>query len=219
MHATLTIRPHPSEAEHTFGPFAGAFSVGSAAGRNQVVLAGPDVAPSHLTITPYASGVLGVTPAPGANTWFQLAGEGHAHPLTSAVQLQPGDVLCLGSPNGPRARLGLSAARQPSPSRPAASAAPSLPYASSGSAPSLSQRPDLASQVGRELARQSTARLLGRVGPVREAYYLWTRLRGGSLTSPTVIASVLITLVTAVAGGGLSCTGLASALWWRWMHH
>lgn len=219
MHATLTLRPHPSDAEQPFGPFAGAFRVGAAAGRNQVVVTGAGVAPDHLTITPYASGVFGVAPAADAPTWFQLAGEGPTHPLTTAVQLQPGDVLVLGTPSGPRARLGLQAPRRTSAPHAGVAAAPPPQAAAGWAGPVPPARPDFASKVGRELARQSTARILGRVGPLREAYYVWTRLRGGSLTSPTVIVSVLLTLVTAVAGGGLSCTGLASALWWRWMHH
>jgi hypothetical protein len=163
-------------------------------------------------VTPYPSGVFGIEPAPGAGVWLMQQGQGQAWPLQSAVQVNPGDHLIFVSPSGPRLVLSIDdAPAAPAPSAPAARATSGLGIAG--------PRPGLAGAVGNEMVRQGTSRLLARPGPIRDAYYLLNRFRGGSLTSPTMIVTLLFATVGALAGGGMTCSGLLSLLWWKLTYH
>jgi hypothetical protein len=161
-------------------------------------------------VTLYPTGVFGVEPRSPSGTWLAVQGRAELWPLTAPVQLNPGDCLIFGSPSGPRFQLQVEGEPRASAPTAAARAVPSRPGPS---------RSGFGGAIGAEIARQSEARLLGRVGPIREAYYFWQRLSNGSLTSPYVLVSIGFAILAALSAGTLSCTGLVSTIWWKLMHH
>ncbi len=199
-----------------FGPFTQAIRIGADTSSSQIVLdrAG-GVLPDHAVVTLYPNGVFGVEPRPGAGVWLAPQGQAQLWPVTSAVQCNPGDHLVFGNPGGTRLQLQLDGSgRNAAPAATAVAggyAAQSYGQQSGGS--------DLGSRVGREVMRQGTARMLGRVGPLRDIYYVYQRFSRGSVNGPYVIVSVIFAVMAALATGTLSCTGLLSTIWWKLMHH
>jgi len=200
-----------------FGPFFGAFRVGTAVPPgNLTVEPGSGLLPDHATVTLYPSGVFGVEPAPGAPVWLAVQGRAPLYPIGSAVQVNPGDHVVLGTQAGPRLVLEVEAdvARAVPATAVGASAA-----AWGARANIAGPRPGLPAAVGNEIVRQGQVRMLARVGPLRDAYYLMNRFRGGSLTSPTMLVSIVFAVGAAVATGTMTCSGLLSMIWWKLTYH
>ncbi len=198
-----------------FGPFQGAFRIGTDPKKVQIVLdPSGNLKPEHAVVTPYANGVFGIEPAPGAGLWLAVQGQPAVWPIQSPVQVNPGDHLIFGSPGGPRFALQVEAAAE------APRPADAIPTATVGWAGATQgARPGLGTAVGNEMIRQGTVRLLARPGPIRDAYSLWSRFRGGSLTSPYMLVSIVFGVLGALFAGTVSCTGILSTIWWKLTYH
>lgn len=200
-----------------FGPFTGMVQIGSERTRNQLVLdPAHGIFPSHATLIETGPGVYTVGPVDhGCKVFVIPAGQQQMWPVQGYVQARAGDLLIFGTPAGPRFQLQTAAAPTPGLASGTATATGGnvLGALSALFGPPPSNRgTSYGGRVANEMARRSRATLLTK-SPWREIYAVVTRFRTGALTNPRVLVSALSAVVTVVLGGGVTCSGLALAVW------
>ena len=62
--------------------------------------------------------------------------------------------------------------------------------------------------ISGEIQRQIVARSLAHNPVIRDTYYLWSRLRTGSLFTPYTVVALLFATLSLIGTGSLSCSGL-----------
>ncbi|MFT4623455.1 MAG: hypothetical protein ACI8PZ_002111 [Myxococcota bacterium] len=183
-----------------FGPFPGIIHVGSDGKRCQLTLSpSQGILPHHASVMPQPDGTFVVGPVQAeAGVFLIQAGNAQVWPVRSMVQANVGDQLVFGTPHGPRFQLVGGAAP---------TAAPGMVAGAGGGASST-----LATGIASEVQRRAMARMLT-TGPFRDVYYFWNRYKVGTFSNPYYIVGAAMAVVGAIAAGGLSCTGIAAAVW------
>jgi hypothetical protein len=202
-----------------FGPFPSHVTIGSDPKRSQVVLdPSMGIFPTHALLGRLGDGTISLSPGnKDAKVFLMPNGQPHVWPITSAVQVNLGDQIIVGTPAGPRFQLlgdqTLSAAP---------SAAQILSTAQKGGENSFVQSMSSAIDgvfrpagggISGELQRQLAARALARNPAIRDAYFLWTRFRNGSLFSPYMIVGMMFAVISMLGAGTFSCSGVMWVLW------
>jgi hypothetical protein len=185
-----------------FGPFAGTITIGADARRSQVVLPpGSGAQPAHAMLTDTGTGWQ-LQPASIGAALFLRKPDGRVLSVTTAVQVDPGDHVVVGSRQGP-ALLVQRMAAQPG----AAPGAPPPGRAGGGFAGSqhLNQ-----GAFAREARRQVESTLVT-LPMGREIYRFWTRFSSGALFRPRYIIGAIVALVALFGAGCVSCAGIVAA--------
>jgi hypothetical protein len=158
------------------------------------------ILPHHASVMPQPDGTYVVGPVTKEAGMFLLqGGAGQAWPVQAMVKAKAGDQVIFGTPTGPRFQI--------------QSAASGVSAAAPGTAGAAAGGSKLATGIASEVQRRTMARLLT-TSPFRDIYYFYSRYKVGTFSNPYYIVGAAIAVTGAVvAAGGLSCSGIAAALW------
>ncbi len=190
-----------------FGPYPGIIHVGSDGKRCQLQLSpNMGILPHHASVMPQPDGSYVVGPvSASAGVFLIQAGTAQVWPVKAMVQAKVGDQVVFGTPSGPRFQLQTDGPTSSAPGISGPQGAASA--ASSGQAGST-----LATGIANEVQRRAMARLLT-TSPFRDIYYFWGRYKVGTFSNPYYIVGAAGAVVSAIAVGGLSCSGILAAVW------
>jgi hypothetical protein len=201
-----------------FGPFTARIDIGSDERRCQLVLpSNLGIFPVHAVAIQVEPGVLGVQPAgQGCQLFVTPNGQAQAWPVTSPVQMRPGDQLTLGTPAGPRFTMMADTGAADSAHKVMADARAhgseaGMIYALSRLTDRLFGAPSAGGVAG-EIQRRGQAEML-RTSPWREMYAIQTRLKSGVFTSPRALVSIAVALFGVISTGSLTCSGIFYAIY------
>jgi hypothetical protein len=202
-----------------FGPFPGNVTIGSDPKRSQIVLdPSMGIFPSHALLGRLGDGSLSLSPgAKEAKVFLMPNGQPHVWPITSAVQVNLGDQIIVGTPTGPRFQL---LGDQPMAAAPSAAQIVSTAQrgGEKGFVQSMSAAVDgifrpTGGGISGEVQRQLTSRALARNPWIRDGYTFWTRFRSGSLFSPYMVVGLMFAVISMLGAGTFSCSGAMWVLW------
>ena len=184
-----------------FGPFTGIVQIGSDPGQCQIVLnAAHGIAPVHVTVTEQPNGTYAVSPAARGFGLFIARGGGMSvQPAPGAIVANPGDVIILGQPGGPRFQI-----RREDGKKGVAGAV--------GPPGHQRQQRGMGDAITREAMRQGQARLLTKNPLFRDLYHGYYRYRTGALSNPRVLVGLVSAVAALLFAGVASCGGLLAGL-------
>lgn len=210
----LFLQLTPEFGSVRYGPFPSSIVIGSDPKRCQIILdPSMGIFPVHASLGRLADGSLALSPqSKEAKLFLMPSGQPHTWPVTGPVVVNLGDLIVLGTPAGPRFQIQSDLPRSAAPS-----AAQILTTAQQsgeqGFIQSMSQAIDSVFRpsgggISGEIQRQIVARSLAHNPVIRDTYYLWSRLRTGSLFTPYTVVALLFATLSLIGTGSLSCSGL-----------